>query len=187
MSGVGRTPDSSPLRSAPGFLAVAPPLAVVALAFGLWLMSDRLLYIGPLDRATFGWAVVIPIWASAPLAAGLGWRRLSRRATRLAAATCAVIVGGVGAAVLWQALAFPACEYGPVRQPGEWALSAIVLGAAIGGGFALGSLAACTSIRAGRPWRALAVGAISQVAVVVVAVVLVFAVSIGAGCQRPPT
>ncbi|MBA2373099.1 MAG: hypothetical protein H0V74_02700, partial [Chloroflexi bacterium] len=38
----------------------AVPLALVALAYALWWLSDRLGYIGPLDRAAFGWAVVIP-------------------------------------------------------------------------------------------------------------------------------
>jgi hypothetical protein len=59
-------------------VAAAAPLAIVALAYALWWISDRLLDIGPLDRAAFGWAVVIPIWLAAPIVAGFIWSRLSR-------------------------------------------------------------------------------------------------------------
>src|SRR5437773_887043 len=52
------------------FVGVAVPLALVVLAYFLWQVSDRLLYIGPLDRAAFEWSVVIPIWIGAPVAAG---------------------------------------------------------------------------------------------------------------------
>jgi hypothetical protein len=186
VSSVARTSGSSPVPSGLGLLAVAEPLTVVGLAFVLWQMSDRLLYIGPLDRATFGWVVVIPIWAMAPLAAGFAWRHLSPRATRLAAATCALILGGLGAAFFWQAVAFPGCEYGPVRGASGWVLPGLALGAVLGGGFALAGLAACTSVRASRPWRALAVGVVGQVGLLVLAIILTFGLSIGAACQRPP-
>lgn len=63
-------------------LGVAASLATVALGYALWSVSDRLLYIGPLDRAAFGWAVVVPVWALAPVAAALAWRRLTPAAPR---------------------------------------------------------------------------------------------------------
>ncbi|MHB8958379.1 MAG: hypothetical protein ACYDAN_01980 [Candidatus Limnocylindrales bacterium] len=53
------SPDTNRL---PRFdVATAVPLAVAGLAHALWSVSDRLGYIGPLDKAAFGWAVVIPV------------------------------------------------------------------------------------------------------------------------------
>ena len=49
---------SSPATQVRLAIAMLTPLVGVALAYGLWWISDRLLYIGPLDRATFGWLVV---------------------------------------------------------------------------------------------------------------------------------
>ena len=164
--------------------AVVVPLAVVALASALWLISDRLLYIGPLDRATFAWVVVIPIWAAAPLVAGFAWRGLSARARTLAAATCALVIGAIVGALLWQDVAFPACPTGPARGPLEWLLPATVVGVVIGGGFGVNCLIASAQLRAGQPKRALTYGAFGQVAVVASAAVLSFVLFIGV-CQRP--
>jgi hypothetical protein len=54
------------------WLAIVAPLVVVDVAYLLWAVSDRLLYVGPLDRATFGWLVVVPVWLAAPIAAAIG-------------------------------------------------------------------------------------------------------------------
>ena len=43
-------------------LGVAVPLVLLALVYALWWVSNELLYVGPLDRAAFGWSVVIPLW-----------------------------------------------------------------------------------------------------------------------------
>ena len=80
--------------------AASTPLLVVGLAGTLWFISDRLLYIGPLDRATFGWLVVVPIWAAAPAAAGYAWRRLAVGAQARAAIIGGLLVGGVAAGLL---------------------------------------------------------------------------------------
>src|SRR5258705_6666108 len=50
-------------------LVVAPSLLVLAVA--VWFVSDRLVTIGPFDRAKIGWAVVVPLLALAPGAAAL--------------------------------------------------------------------------------------------------------------------
>ena len=67
-------------RARLGF-AVAAPLAALAAAYVLWRMSNELLWIGPLDRAAFGWLVVVPVWALAPVAAASASRALSMRAS----------------------------------------------------------------------------------------------------------
>jgi hypothetical protein len=165
-------------------MAVAAPLSVVALAYGLATLSDRLLYIGPLDRATFGWSVVIPIWAAAPLAAGLAWRPLASRARMLAAGICGLAVGGVSAALVWLDVAGASCVAGPARGPIEWLLPATTFGLVIGGGFAITGLAASWQVREGHPWRAFAFGTAGQLVIVGAAAVLVVLLFFGV-CQRP--
>lgn len=56
-------------------LGSALALAGLAVAYPLWWISDRLLYIGPLDRAAFGWIVVMPVAWVAPALAGMVWAR----------------------------------------------------------------------------------------------------------------
>lgn len=164
--------------------AVAAPLGVVGLASALWWISDRLLYIGPIDRATFGWLVVVPIWATAPLAAGFAWRRLKPGARTFATTAYGVVVGAVVALLLWQDVAFPDCPTGPARTPAEWSLPAIMLGVVVGGGFGLSGLLASGLVREGHPWRAFAFGAATQVAVVVIAITLASVLLFGV-CARP--
>jgi hypothetical protein len=160
------------------------PLLVVGLAAGLWYLSDRLLYVGPLDRATFGWLVVIPLWALAPIAAGFAWRGIAPRARIIAAVACAFVVGGVLAALLWFSVAFPACQFGAVRSPLEQVLPSIVVGSLVAGGFGFSTLVASGEVQAGRSARALVLGAVGQLVVVAVAPVLVSLLFFG-GCQRP--
>jgi len=185
MTDIAALAERAPVRSSVGRLALVAPLLVVGLALGLWYLSDRLLYIGPLDRATFGWSVVVPIWALAPIAAGFAWRGLGSRARRVAAVSCALVVGGVLAALLWLSVAFPDCQLGAARSPWEQSLPSIVLGGVVGGGFGLSTFVASGEVQARRPVRALVLGAVGQLAVVAVAPVLLFLLFFGGGCQRP--
>ena len=95
-------PDSVPTQYANrGFkptLLIGPILLVAA--FVAWWVSDRLLTIGPFDRAQIGWGVVVPLAALAPGAAALVGRdpSLSQTSRRLAvlvsvALGVAVLVG----------------------------------------------------------------------------------------------
>jgi hypothetical protein len=165
-----------------GLSRAAAPLVVIAVAGALWLISDRLLYVGPLDRATFGWTVVVPIWAAAPFAAALAWRGFQRRARTLAVVACGLPLGGLAAALLWLALAFPACA--PARGPVEWLPPAIVLGVVIGGGFGVNCLIASGQVRTGHPWRALVFGAVGQLAIIGLVLTIAFSLFFGV-CARP--
>jgi hypothetical protein len=150
-------------------------------------MSDRLLYVGPLDRAAFGWLVVIPVWASAPVAAGFAWSRLSPRATTAAS----LIVGGataVAAALLfWLAVAHPDCQFGATHSPSDWILPSLIAGTMIGVGPAISGLLAVTLVRMGHPWRAALLGLVVQVVFVFVAIMVAatLLMSGGGGCNRP--
>lgn len=167
-------------------LGVAAPLATVALAYALWSVSDRLLYIGPLDRAAFGWAVVVPVWALAPVAAAFAWRRLTSRGIAVAAAAVGLIVGGAAAALLWSALAIPDCQFGAIRSPAELVLPSLVIGLVIGTGLSAAGLLSATLLRGGHPWLASAAGAGSGLALVFVALFVASVVLPGPSCQRPP-
>lgn len=167
-------------------LGVAVPLAVVALAYMLWSISDRLLYIGPLDRAAFGWLVVIPIWIAAPIAAGFIWRFVPPRRAVIAALLVGSTISGVAAGLFWQSIAHPSCAYGAARAPGDWTLPSLALGLVIGGGLAISGLVAAIFVRGGRPWRAIVVGAGAEAVMVLAAIVLGGVILIGPGCQRPP-
>ncbi len=166
-------------------LGVTAPLAVVVLAYALWWISDRLLYIGPFDRAVFGWAVVVPAWLMAPVVAGLAWRRLTPRDTVLAPAVLAVVVSAVAAVLFWVAVAHPDCQVGAVRTPAEFVLPSLLVGLVIGAGMAGSGVLAMTIARGGHPWRAALGGAAMEFFLIWVAILVGAAVLGGPGCQRP--
>ncbi|HEY4227565.1 MAG TPA: hypothetical protein VGM49_04440 [Candidatus Limnocylindrales bacterium] len=171
-------------RSPNLLLAVAIPLTVAGIAYALAVISDRLVTIGPLDRATFGWSVVVPTWAVAPLAAGFAWRHLTSRARAAAAFACALVIGGIAAALVWLGTVSADCATGPARAAIEWLVPAAALGVVIGGGFAVSSLGAGSSVRAGHPWRAALYGAVGQLVVVALGAALLSEMFFGI-CQRP--
>ena len=161
-------------------LGVVIPLAVVALAYGLWSLSDRLLYIGPLDRAAFGWAVVIPVWIGGPVSAAFAWRPLARRDTWIAAAGFGIIVSAVSAVLFWQSVAFPDCAT-PIRTAAEWVPPALIVGLTIGASLATSGLLGTRILRAGHPWLAVALTALAEFGLIFVAIFVFVGVSLGAG------
>jgi hypothetical protein len=116
-------------------VAAAVPIAVAGLADLLWWISDRLGDVGPLDRAAFGWVVVIPVWIAAPVAAGFAWRTIDRRTTGAIAALVGTVVAVVAAVLLWQSIAFPSCETGAILTPLERVQPSLPVGAMIGAGW----------------------------------------------------
>lgn len=168
--------------------AVAGPLLVVVAAYALWWVSDRLRYVGQLDRAAFGWLVVIPLWLAAPVVAGFAWRRLDARGAIAAAIGLGTVVGLAAAVLSWQAVVQgqAACTTAPVRVPADWIGPSIVVGAVLGGSLLASSLVAATPMRDGR-WL------VGTVAGLGLGVLLLFASIASIGvlflaqpmCQRP--
>lgn len=185
MANVDRTSLRTVDTSGDAVVAAAAPLVVAGLAFALWLISDRLGGIGPLDRATFGWSVVVPIWMLAPLATA-GWRRQSGRREVITATVTGLVVGLATAGLFWQGVAFPACEYGAVRLPVDRLLPAVGLGLIVGGGFGIAGLVACRQVRTGLRRRAILYGVGVQVGTLLVALLFAAVALTGPGCQRPP-
>lgn len=179
------TAPSGRSRSSQVILGTAGPLAVVGLAYLLWFISDRLLYVGPLDRASFGWLVVLPVWIAAPVVAGFAWRRRDERTTRVAAALVGTIIAAVAGLLLWQSVAFPACETGAIHSPQEMALPSLAVGVVVGGGVALSCLVSAQFLRRGRLLAAVAVGVVGEVLMVAVAIIVATALILGPACQRP--
>ena len=167
-------------------LAVVAPLAIAAAACILWWVSDRLVEIGPFDRATFGWIVVVPIWLSAPVVAGLVWRRLGRLDTRVVAVAVGAIVSAVAATLFWRSVTSADCANGATHQAADWLIPSVVVGLVIGAGLAASSLLAAAQFRGGHPWRALTFGAAAELGLVVVAILVAASMLLGPGCQRPP-
>jgi hypothetical protein len=186
LSDGGPGPSGTPTSAVRLGLAIAAPLAGLALAYGLWWISDRLLYIGPFDRAAFGWLVVVPVWALTPLATAFAWRRLSRRETTLAASVVGSILSLVATLLFWIAIAHPGCEFGAVRTPAELLLPSLLVGVVIGAGFAAICLATLATLRQARWWAAVIVSAGSGVGLIFLAILASMPVLISPACQRPP-
>ncbi len=167
-------------------LGVVAPLATAALAYGLWWISDRLVQVGPIDRATFGWAVVVPVWVMTPAVAGFAWQRLTPRNIALAAVAVGLLMSSVAALLFWLAVAHPDCEFGAVRTPGELMLPSLGVGLVIGVGLAASCVLTVAIIRRGHRWRAAFGGAAMEFGLVWVAILVAATVLLGPGCQRPP-
>ncbi len=167
-------------------IAALTPLTGIALAYVLWWISDRLLYIGPLDRATFGWLIVVPIWSLTPMAAAYAWRPLNRRQSAVAAGVIGLLLAASAAVLFWLATAFPNCEFGAVHSAAEWIVPSFIVGLVIGAGFAGTCLGAAAVARRGHWWATLLVGAGSASALVFFTFLVAAPFLMSGGCQRPP-
>jgi hypothetical protein len=145
---------------APLIVGIAGPLAMFALLFVLWLASDRLVQIGPLDRGLFFWVVLLPLWCLSPSLAALLWRWLGPGVDRPASITLGLALAIVAAAILWIAGTADqaACEHGP-RTAAEGLIAPMgLLGVLIGSGWALCALVATWLISRGRTGRGIGLG-----------------------------
>ena len=181
---IGRTASSN--DSWPRYVAaVALPLGLAGLAYLLWSISDRLVGVGPIDRAAFGWVVVVPVWIAAPVAAGFVWRTLDRPATRVIGTLVGTVIAAAAAWLLWQAVAFPNCGTGAIRAPQEMVLPSVLIGAVVGGGVAWSGLISAGFARQGRPVAAMVLGAAAAALMVAVVILVAALTLLGPACQRP--
>lgn len=166
-------------------LAIAAPLAVLAVAYLAWAISDRMVYVGPLDRATFGWLVVVPLLAAAPVAAGFAWQRLTTRGRIVAGLVLGLAVGVPSGVLFWLSIAHPDCQYGTVMTQGDSLRAAAIFGVVCGIGWALSGLPAARLFRSRHPWRASIAGAASGFAMLWIAVITAVVMVPFGLCQRP--
>lgn len=168
-------------------LGIALPLLFVSLAYGLWWISDQLVVIGPLDRASFGWIVVVPLWLSAPVAAGFSWRSLSATQTRLAALLVGASISAGAALVYWQSIGTPFdCGFGTVTPPIDFLPQTLLVGVIVGGGLVLDGLLVARLARLGVRWWAVIVGGMTEVVMVALAFIALYATWEGHTCFLPP-
>jgi hypothetical protein len=171
----------------PGLIvAIAAPLVVLGAAYVLWAISDRLLSIGPFDRAAFGWTFVIPLWLAAPIVAGVVWWRMPVRVAGTAAATIVVILAIVSAWLLWKAVALPGCQFGARATAEALIVPASLFGITLGSGVAVGGLLVRAALVRGARGRAIAVGLVATVIAFLATMIVALAVVGAQGCQRPP-
>lgn len=167
-------------------LGVALPVADLAILYALWWVSDRLGQIGPLDRATFGWTVLAPLWVSVPVVAGLAWRRLPDRTSLTASLSFGAVAAASAPVLFMQSVVSPVCEFGATKAPSDWLLPSVLVGLVFGGGLAASGLATTRTFRQERPWRALIVGVTGGLVVAFAAILVAVVALVGPGCQRPP-
>jgi hypothetical protein len=131
---------------------IAGPLLVLA-AIGVWYVSDRLIFVGPFDRAQIGWAVVMPLLALAPGVAGLdeGRDEVEDSSRLVANLTCVGIGLGVTITLL-ATVTFASCR--PVTNPLDILPQALVTGLLSAATFALPYRVSAYLSRQVRPWQA---------------------------------
>lgn len=179
-------PTAADSRATSLVRAIAIPLVVLGLAYVLWKISDRLLVIGPFDRAAFGWTFVIPIWLAAPIVAGVAWRAMPDPVVRVAAAALAVILAVASGWLFWEAMAFPACDFGVRFTPAEMVVPTGIVGLVFGGGVAAAGLATRFGFQRYAVGRAIGLGLIATVTAFVLTFVVAVALLTNPVCQRPP-
>lgn len=167
-------------------LAASVPLFGVALAYALWWISDRLVYIGPFDRAQFGWLVVVPVWALTPVVAAYAWRPMGTQPRFLVAAIIGLVLSIVAAVLFFAAVAFPDCAFGATRTAADWVVPSIVVGLVIGAGFAAICLLAARVLDGGTWWLTLVAGSGAALALVFVAIFMSALFLTTGACQRSP-
>ena len=169
-------------------VAIAAPLALLAIAYALLVVSSNLVHIGPVDRATFGWAVVIPLWLAVPGVAGLAWAPLLRRDRLLAAAALAAVVALATAISLATSITQVGCT--PVTSWTDDLPLSVAVGVAFGISHSAAGLAAAAAVQemAGA-WRvvvSLLMGGVVFTIGAIVSFILFAALSpIGLSCAAP--
>jgi hypothetical protein len=149
------------LRRSSGRLAagISIPLVIAVVAYGLAWTSDQVESIGPLDRATFFWAVATPLWLMSPIVGGFIWRRLTLRQVKLAAAAVGVISGAATALLFWQWIGVPQdCGFGTVTPVINYLPQALIVGVLVGASLALTGLLVSWLFHTGVRWWAVVVG-----------------------------
>jgi hypothetical protein len=158
------------------------PLVVTAIAYALAVISNQLIYIGPIDRATFGWIVVIPLLCAAPTFAGFSWRAVTGAVRTRFAIAGGLVIGVVTSALLWQSAISVNCA--PTHSPIELLPQSLMIGAIVGAGFFLACRLASGEVAAGHIGRGAVYGAVIQLVTLPTALILSSYVFFGL-CQRP--
>ena len=163
--------------------AITVPLALIAAAFFLWWLSNQLVVIGPLDRATFGWLVLVPMLASVPIIGGIFLAQTPLRAHWPVATLVGAVAGFAVAFLFYQSVSMPDCEFGAIRTDAEWLPNAVGFGLAVGAPLSVGLVSVARLWSEHRVGAVLAGLAASAAGYVLLAIVL--GLSFQPLCNRP--
>lgn len=119
-------------------LWVGPLLVAVSLL--VWLVADRLVVIGPFDRAQITGAIALPLFLLAPGTLGVAAAQADARRGRLALALVPAALGVLAVAGLMATVAQVGCR--PVAGPADVLAPALPVGLAVALAFGLPALAA---------------------------------------------
>lgn len=119
-------------------LWVGPLLLTVSLV--VWFVADRLVVVGPFDRAQIAGFIAMPLLLLAPGALGVAAAEAEARRGRLALALVPAALGTLAAAGLMATVAQIDCR--PVASPADVLGPAIAVGIAVALAFGLPALAA---------------------------------------------
>jgi hypothetical protein len=173
------TAQARPIATTSLALLAGPVLFAIGVVLGF--ASNALIWVGPIDRATFGWAIVVPMCLVAPVVSGLASRRAGDGPALLAALVAAALIGLFFAGSLAASVTQLGCDPNPDH--------ALVLGHAVPVGLGVGVAyvgSAWVVVRL-RDRLALAIGAGLGAAVVGGVVSLfIFATQFAASSCAPP-
>ncbi len=157
MSGVGEPFEAGVPRIVAA--AILGP-AAMALMIVLWIAADRLVVIGPLERAEISWAA-LPLGLVSPFLSAYAWPLTGRRRLgRVMVAGTAVglgLVTGIAVLAAWTPGAQIGCY--PTASRWDFAVPAASLGGVAAIGYALAGSASLRSLSGGRRWMAVAASA----------------------------
>ena len=168
-------------------VAVVAPIFLVAIAYALWWISNELVIIGPLDRAQFGWLVVVPLVVIAPVAGGFVLATLGRREATAAMVLAGAVFGLCLALVFWRSVADPGCPSGNIRTPADWIVPSLILGAAYAASVTVSGLVTAGLVRDGRRVVAVVGGILVDLLLLAGVLVVAGIMIVQPMCNRPGT
>ena len=175
------TADERVTGHAPRWLLAGPALFVGAVVLGF--VSNALVSVGPFDRATFGWAFVVPMLLAAPVVAGLVGRGMEPGLGRRGLIGAAVLVG-IGAAALLALTADHIGCSGPLDPIVRLAVAAPV-GIVAAGAY---GIPAWIALRMRAGWLVASITALAAGVVAWAGVLIAFVIAyqVGASCASVP-
>ncbi len=168
-------------------VAVVAPIVLVAIAYALWWISNELVIIGPLDRAQFGWLVVVPLVVIAPAAGGFVLATLGTRQATVGAVVAGTVLGLGLAFLFWRSVSDPGCPSGNIRVPEDWIVPSLILGAAYASSVTVSGLVTAGLVRAGQRLRAAVGGIIVDLLLLAGVLVVAGILIVQPMCNRPGT
>jgi hypothetical protein len=139
-------------------VAILVPLIMLGAAMMTGLAVNYAGQLGPLNRATISWIVVVPLIVLTPVVAGFLWRSMTRRAMLATALVVAAIAVVTVAAFAWLSIATTECSTARIISNAAAVIPALFIGLGCGVPIVTaGYIVARTSGRA-QPMRVVAAG-----------------------------